>query len=63
MYAYMNVYVCTAGMFRASERMRERANSAAEVVFPPGVLNTVTPMRDAAGMSILFTPVPMNAYN
>ena len=45
-------------MLRAVETMSEKACSAVEIVFPPGVFITMMPRLVAASTSTLSTPTP-----
>ena len=45
-------------MFRAIETISEKACSAVEIVFPPGVFITMMPRLVAASTSTLSTPTP-----
>lgn len=45
-------------MFLAKAKICDNANSPVEIVLPPGVLTTRTPLAVAARTSILSTPVP-----
>ena len=47
-----------AGILRASDIIKATVCSAAEMVLPPGVFITTTPLAVAALISILSTPTP-----